>query len=186
MHKGNMSEQVGYVHSYEQEAMFSALLLFYTPGQSVLDAGCGIGALRKYILNEAKTQFKYTGCDIDRDQVLIAKAKWPDINVIESSILDMPEYETYDWVMASGLFNYDKGDNDSNTEFIIQSIEHMLLLAKDGIAFNVMTAFPIGFPTDGLIEISDISIFQYLKDRHYKVIMRSDYLYGDTTFIILK
>ena len=45
----NASEIVGWSSTQEQELLFSALLLFYSPEMSILDAGCGRADLYGYL-----------------------------------------------------------------------------------------------------------------------------------------
>ena len=78
---------------------------------SILDVGCGFGDLFGY-LKKNKTDFDYLGCDINEKIINVAKDQYPDVTFVVHDFLDLKLEKKYDWVIASGIFNFKLNDNE--------------------------------------------------------------------------
>ena len=181
----NAPQIVGWGSTQEQELLFSALLLFYSPKMSILDAGCGRADLYGYLTRLFQTDIPYTGIDYNPNHLILAKEKYPSVNVKSLDILNLSE--NHDWVVGSGLFNIK--DHNDLTEYAKQCIDKMYESANIGIAFNMLTGYPddIADEDKAVLASHNPSVWlDYLIGKYTKVICRADYMLGDVTFFILK
>jgi hypothetical protein len=181
----NAPEIVGWGSTQEQELLFSALLLFYSPEMTILDAGCGRADLFGYLTKTFGVEVPYKGIDYNPNLLAIAQEKYPTVNVDAVDILNMSE--NADWIVASGLFNI-KEQEDMAT-YTQQCIDKMYESANIGIAFNLLTGYPddIADEDKAVLAPHNPSVWlDYLLGKYTKVICRTDYMLGDVTFFILK
>jgi SAM-dependent methyltransferase len=190
-------EVVGWLTIEEQRLLFSALTFLYNSGDSVLDIGCGRGDLYGFLQEKYPgTEIKYKGIDINPNIINIAKEKYSGIHVENIHILDDKSEDTFDWVMASGVFNLKdyfelEGivDSEDILDYTKECIDDMYDKANVGVAFNLLTSIPDDINDDdkNALVVHDVSYWlKYLIDVYNSVIVRADYLNGDVTFFILK
>jgi len=117
-----------------------AKLIEEREGFSVIDFGCGYGALADFLM-ERKKDFRYLGYDISKEMVSIARKIHSSKKHLRFTT-DFSLLKKSDYVIASGIFNV-KLDNDDRAwqEYIIQTLGEMASLAKKGFAFNVLTSY---------------------------------------------
>jgi hypothetical protein len=182
----NSPEIVGWLSTQEQELLFSALLLFYSPEQTLLDVGCGRADLFGYCNNLLGTTIPYKGIDYNPNILNVASQKYPGVNVETVDILNSND-DTYDWVVGSGLFNLlDYEDMETYSKTVIQKMYNK---SNVGIAFNLLTGVPEDMADEDVAQLvihDQTEWFKYLTETYGKVVCRTDYLSGDITFIILK
>ena len=188
----NAPQIAGWLSTQEQELLFSALLLYYSPTQSVLDVGCARADLYGYLRRVfPEVEINYTGMDYNVNLLNIAKRKFPILSdkVIAQDILNSGSGEPtqYDWVFGSGLFNL----NDHPDMFLYATsvVDKMYENAKIGVAFNLLTGLPEDLAQsdiDQLIVHDPSKWLNHLIGKYGKVLLRSDYMAGDMTFVILK
>jgi SAM-dependent methyltransferase len=179
----NAPEMVGWLSQAEQEILFNALLMFFQPGQSVLDAGCGRADL--FGLIEPAVSL-YKGIDYNKNILDIAQRKFPEVNVEAIDLLDFNEPDSYDWVFASGMFNTQMEDA---IEYTQKCVDKMFESSKVGVAFNLLTGIPVDLADEDKAQIivwDSGAWLNYLVSKYTKVICRTDYMEGDTTFFIFK
>jgi SAM-dependent methyltransferase len=181
-------EIVGWLSTEEQELLFSALLLFYSPNQSILDVGCGRADLFGY-LNRlfSGNMIQYKGIDLNPNLINLAKDKFPEVAVENLDILNTDMGADYDWVVGSGLFNLN--DHPDMVEYAKQVIDKMYDKAKAGVSFNLLTGFPPDMAEEDMNQLivhSPSMWLDYLIEKYSKVICRADYMSGDVTFFIFK
>jgi len=102
-------------------------------GDSVLDLGCGYGDIIDYF-KENSISIDYTGIDIRRDAIITAKQKHPD-NIFKQSDIIF-ERETYDWVLASGVFPIKSLDWKEETK---ETLGQAYKICKKGVAANFLS-----------------------------------------------
>ena len=179
----NAPEMVGWLSQAEQELLFNALLMFFQPGQSVLDAGCGRADLFGLI---GPAVSLYKGIDYNKNILDIAQRKFPGVNVEAIDLLDFNEPDSYDWVFASGMFNTQMEDA---IEYTQKCVDKMFESSKVGVAFNLLTGIPADLADEDKAQIivwDSGAWLNYLVSKYTKVICRTDYMEGDTTFFIFK
>lgn len=129
------------VHGWESEeavreryeVLFRAVDL---NGKSLLDAGCGTGALLDEIRNR-KIRCCYLGIDILPEMVTMARKRRPDGSFL---CLDLSEENPFDRncfdvVYASGMFNLNTGDNEA---LLAQLLPVFTDIASECVVFNLL------------------------------------------------
>jgi SAM-dependent methyltransferase len=107
---------------------------------SMIDYGCGYGALAEYMTDQGYT-YSYIGYDISAEMIAQAKKRFTNQKnlVFTSDIIGVPPA---DYVIASGIFNV-KGRfaEDTWKEYVENTISHMAGLSRRGFAFNILTTY---------------------------------------------
>jgi SAM-dependent methyltransferase len=107
---------------------------------SVLDWGCGYGALADY-LEDLGVDADYVGFDVAPEMVGAAKdraADRPDRRFTH----DRDALHLSDLVFASGIFNVlAETPHDRWTDYTLQTIGELAERARHGLAFNMLTSY---------------------------------------------
>lgn len=107
---------------------------------SVLDYGCGYGALYSFLKNNS-FNFKYTGYDIAGDMIAAAKNIYSTNNNCFFTVTET-ELPVSDFVIASGIFNVRLDVMDADwEEYIITTVKKINRLAAKGFAFNMLPSY---------------------------------------------
>jgi SAM-dependent methyltransferase len=110
---------------------------------SVLDYGCGYGALLAYLLAEGYSLESYTGYDFSSSMIANAKASHEAIDICSftdnsKSLVD----KDFDYVIASGLFSMKMlCDATEWEDYCFSVISELWRLSRKGIAFNSLTIY---------------------------------------------
>lgn len=140
-------------------------------GCSILDIGCGFGDLYGFLTNEG-FEVDYLGVDINPNLVNIGREIYPEAQFRVMDVEEEPLNQKFDWVFASGLFNFKLSDNNSFSKNILYT---MWNLAKKGIAADFLSSY-VDFQEDSLHYSKPESIYSYCKSLSRKVVLRSDYM----------
>jgi SAM-dependent methyltransferase len=180
----NAPEIVGWASTEEQKTLFEAALwLASAPGLSILDVGCGRADMFPLATQKGLI---YKGIDYNPNIINIAQQKYPEVSVETLDVLGIDAGADYDWVVGSGLFNIAIKDPANYAQAVV---EKMYDKAKIGVAFNLLTSVPEDIADEDkqqLVVWEPAAWLAYLELTYKKVICRTDYLEGDTTFYILK
>ncbi len=102
-------------------------------GKELLDVGCGLGTLVRFLRKHRIEKFKYTGVDIVPDFVSEAQKRFPECQFHETNILDYNG--SADIVYCSGALTYKVQDN---TRYYQTIIRKMWESAKETVIFNML------------------------------------------------
>lgn len=106
-------------------------------GRRVLDVGCGFGDLLAF-LHERGIEPIYTGIDVCEPMVRRCVERFGESGrFFAADVLEYEPAETYDYVLASGLFGLDAEDT---RERILPTLERMVGWARVGVAVNFLSA----------------------------------------------
>jgi SAM-dependent methyltransferase len=124
-----------------QEIRFDALLkIADVAGASLIELGCGYGALYGYI-RRSGPELSYAGYDIAQEMIDAAVRTYPEA---EFGRLDagLPPERRADYCVASGIFNvrFDIPD-DIWLDYVFATTDLMAAIADRGFAFNCLTSF---------------------------------------------
>jgi len=106
-------------------------------GKSVLDIGCGLGSLYRYLLDRS-VNCSYTGTDILDSMILEAAKRYPGVKFISGDVFheDIISCKSFDVIYSSGIFNLKMSDN---TGILIDSFVKMLTWARNSVVFNLLS-----------------------------------------------
>jgi len=115
---------------------------------SILDFGCGYGALALYLIDlEADPEtdnFAYVGYDASPEMVQTARKFVSDLPpyVTANFTADLTEFPQVHYVLASGLFNVrlDISNADWLT-YLLETLDEFHRLSTRGFAFNALTSY---------------------------------------------
>jgi SAM-dependent methyltransferase len=174
---GNSSNvnALGWGSEYSQNKRFEILLEIenYLLDDSILDLGCGYGDLSKFVRN-------YTGIDIRKNAIKIAKERYSDKNFYIKNIFEIDD--KFDWVFASGIFCFDI-DWENYTK---STLEKMFSISNKGIAFNFLSYYSAGNKIEGMKYVKLEEVFDIIINFSKKFTIRHDYLPNDMTIYLYK
>lgn len=107
------------------------------PAASVLDYGCGYGALAGY-LRARGHRGPYTGFDVSEQMIAAARAYHAGPGARFTSVRD--EIERVDYTVASGLFNVRQTTPDDEWRaYMLATLEDIASRSVRGFGFNVLS-----------------------------------------------
>lgn len=140
-------------------------------GASVLDVGCGFGDIIEYF-NKKNLKVDYTGWDVSRRLIEIAKQKFPNHNFEVIDVRTAKSKEKFDYVLSSGILNFKISDN---YDYAKKVIKKCFRLCRRGVAINMMSDY-VDFKADDLFYYSPEKIYAFSKSLTRRVALRSDYM----------
>ena len=179
---------VGYTNINEQILTYGSALTFFNPNLSLLDIGCGRGDLFAFMKEQYEDVFldsNYYG--IDRNEIVINAGK-EKYNIDNIHLQDFNSFKSdikYNWVSALNYFNDPVEDS---YKVLYKTIDRMYNTCTTAIVFNVITnQADIQQEQISSYSIYDAGqILNHLTNVYKKVIVRADYLLGDTMFYVFK
>jgi len=173
-----------------QELRFSQLIKVIHPDQSftLLDYGCGYGALAGYLLRLNYPLEKYVGFDILESMVVKAR----ELYAAQTGWVFTSQFDALaevDFAIASGIFNL-KLDTPFNdwTQYVTGELHKMDRLTRKGFSFNMLTMYSDAEHMRPHLYYADpCYLFDYCK-RHFSrnVALLHDYEVYDFTIIVRK
>jgi SAM-dependent methyltransferase len=149
---------------------------------SVLDFGCGYGALLEF-LNKRYQKIRYTGFDISSKMISQAKMLYPSILFTSEA----SQLSSHDYVIASGVFNVRLDISSEDWERYVKStLEVINHLAIKGFSFNILTSYSDKEKIkDHLYYANPCFYFDYcMKNFSRKVALLHDYELYEFTIIV--
>ena len=124
-----------------QDIRFEVILShFKCSGKSILDIGCGFGDLNRVLSRESKDSYEYLGVDLVEELVDEGRSRYPQDNIrfLNADFLEHSFNETFDIVVASGIFNHKflSGENDL---FVDRVLKKAWSLCNVGFAFDFLS-----------------------------------------------
>jgi SAM-dependent methyltransferase len=120
--------------SDSQELRLTQLLRVVTQPGSLLDYGCGYGALVGHLADPGP----YVGFDVSEAMVEAARKLHPQARFTTNEA----ELEPVDYVVASGIFNVRAGAPEEGwSDYIGRTLDRINALARRGFAVNMLTSY---------------------------------------------
>jgi SAM-dependent methyltransferase len=119
---------------------FVRLLDFTTPF-SLIDFGCGYGALMPFLLEKGFPLKRYVGFDISPEMINAAHSFLP--RGVETKLtMHVGEIGTADFTIASGIFNMKfAADDNAWRQHIVQTLDTLAGASVRAFAFNMLTSY---------------------------------------------
>ena len=133
-------KSVGWNKKTDQELRFYHLLRGIDfEDKTILDFGCGLGHLYEY-MKKNKFSGNYCGVDILEDFIFHGRQMYSEDKQANFMLIDGTKKlpSTYDFVVASGVFNNKRHNNE---EFMLETICAMFKACRVGIALNAISAY---------------------------------------------
>jgi SAM-dependent methyltransferase len=156
----------------KQEVRFQVLSeIGNIDNSSIMDIGCGFGDLYGFLKNKG-LNIRYTGVDLNSSLIDIAEKIYPEAKFC---VLDCDEEEiegSYDWIFASGVFNFRLEDNHS---FIAGILNKMFRACNKGMAADFLSSY-VDYQNEGAFHSRPEEIFSLGKSMSRRVALRHDYM----------
>jgi len=171
-----------------QNTRFGQLLkIIETPSFSILDYGCGSGALADY-LAEKGFHAEYHGFDILESAIEVAR-KTHSNRSRSTFYSGKDKLPVCDYVVASGIFNFRGAQSFEDwTNYVIGVLHHFNKLSRKGFASNFLTGYSDADKMRADLYYADpLSLFDYCKHNFSKnVALLHDYRLYDFTILVRK
>jgi cyclopropane fatty-acyl-phospholipid synthase-like methyltransferase len=106
---------------------------------SVLDFGCGYGALAPFLLAK-NPELTYVGYDVSEEMIAAAQRLHPLANVRFTSRIE--DVRGVDVTVASGIFSVKMDVAERDWEaYIFETLDRMASLSSSAFSFNMLTAY---------------------------------------------
>lgn len=169
----NGHESVGWISEERQNLRFEKLLDKISDRDSILDFGCGLGAMFGY-LRDCDMGCRYTGIDIVPEFIKKAKKTYVNGNFLTASIFDMTD--SFDYVLSSGVYAFYK------KEVFFESIQKCFLLSNKEYRFNML----IDAEGEGYMKVSMEELEKFVLKISPKASFEYGYLENDITVFMPK
>lgn len=189
---GESAVGVGWNGTYAQEVRFEQLAKVIQPDRpfTVLDFGCGYGAMAEWFRRSGFSFSHYYGVDIVKESLEAARSAYQGDETVSfhESFDDVPEV---DYIVASGVFNIKMDhDYDEWTQYILGELDRFNKKARRGFASNFLTSYS---DPERMAERPDLyyadpcKLFDHCR-RHYarNVALLHDYKIWDFTILVRK
>lgn len=187
MQHGDAPQSCSWTNKYSQIFRFNKLIeIADLRHKKILDVGCGVGDLYGY-LNESNIMTEYTGVDVVDGMIEVAAKKYANARFWKQNIVEQSIIEKFDYVLMSGIFNYNL-EKDEKINFVI--MQNMLLAAYDqcinGIAFNFISSY-VNYRNDEMAYFSPSDVLDFcIQKLSPKVSLFHHYEKCDVTIFVYK
>lgn len=177
---------------YAQETRFQQLAKVILPENpfTVLDFGCGYGAMAEWFRREGYNFTHYYGYDIVKSSLDSGSENYKTDPAV-SFHADFADIPVCDYLVASGVFNIKMdADYEAWTAYVIDSLESFNAKTSRGFSVNFLTSYS---DPERMAERPDLyyadpcRIFDYCR-RHFSrnVALLHDYKIWDFTILVRK
>ncbi|MGB6038200.1 MAG: class I SAM-dependent methyltransferase [Cryomorphaceae bacterium] len=109
---------------------------------SIIDVGCGYGALLDYMVKTNIDSKGYLGVDLSKEMVKEAKNLHPKQADQFDHISRLEDMKNADYAVASGIFNVRLTETDDNwINYIKQTLTVINSKTSKGFSFNILTSY---------------------------------------------
>lgn len=173
-----------------QEMRFSQLAKICSPSQpfSLLDYGCGYGALAGYLLRQGLPMQAYVGYDVLESMVLKARETYAQAAQARFTAR-LEDLSPVDYSIASGIFNLKlEVPAQDWTQYVLSELHKMDRLSQKGFSVNFLTSYSDpGYMRPHLYYADPCFFFDYCKTQFSRnVALLHDYEVYDFTILVRK
>lgn len=152
-------------------------------GADLLDFGCGFGDMYAYCRQSGRDGVRYHGIDLNPRLIEAGRARYPDadLRALDVAVDGLPQ--TYDVIVASGVYNYRMADN---WRFVRETFDLFRAKARRGFAANFITD-RVDFREDSLFYADPCAVLDLAYRYSKRVMLRQDYMpFEFTVFVDLR
>ena len=185
------ARKVSWRARYDQELRFEQLLEVVDDsltGYSLLDLGCGLGDLRRYLAQTGREGVEYVGVDIVPEMIEAARARDPEGEYVCCDVLreDPAPGRRFDVVVCSGALTVRVPDH---ALFVRSMIRRMTELADKAVAVNLLSdryfrVMPAARHDPDLYYADAAALYRECRDLARWVVLREDMLMSDFTLYL--
>lgn len=150
-------------------------------GKSVLDVGCGFADYARF-LEDRYEGVRYTGIDLSPRMIAEARKLRPDLDLRVGNVLAEEGSETFDVVIANGIFYLLREEAPS---LMAEMVRRMFDLAKIALGFNTLSAWAPD-PEPGEFHADPLDVLRLGRSLTSRLVLRHDYHSRDFTIYIYK
>jgi len=157
--------------------------------KTILDFGCGYGALIDFLKLNSFTNYSYFGFDISEEMITSASKNYHDTNLCFTTDINKIRDKTYDYCIANGIFNVKLEFDEQNWKnYIINTLNQINELTTNSFSFNILTKYSDkAFMKDYLYYADPLFFFDYCKTNFSKyVTLVHDYPLYEFSIIVKK
>lgn len=151
----------------------------------ILDIGCGFGDLNQ-TLRQRTSKYRYTGVDLVSSLLNEGRVRFSadNIHFVEANIMDISPTETFDYAIASGVFNH-KLSKQNNYQFIEQVMVKTLSLCETGLAFDFLSD-KVDYQLEHTFHSNPEKILEIAYKYSRNVILKNHYMPFEFSLFIFK
>lgn len=154
---------------------------------SVIDLGCGYGALIDY-LRQINLEYTYLGVDIAAEMINVAQQRYNGNDNVRFITAAEPD-ENADYGVASGIFNVRLSRNDFEWyEYLKSTLDVLHRTSKHGFSFNCLSTYSDKSKRKDYLYYADpCDVFDLCKSRYTRnVALLHDYDLYEFTILVRK
>ena len=150
-------------------------------GHSILEVGCGLGGLGGY-LTERFGDVEYRGIDISERMIEEGQKAHPELDLRRQNVMQVPEGERWDFVLAQGLFYLLGDDAEAQSQRLVSK---MFSLARQAVAFTAISSWS---PSREASEyyMDPVATLSFCRTLTARLVLRHDYHPGDMAVYLYK
>lgn len=154
---------------------------------SIIDVGCGYGALIDYLQKNFK-KYKYIGIDISEEMIASARARYVHDESVRFHVSAISPVHA-DYSVASGIFNVRlKHDDDEWWSYLTNTLDQLNETSSKGFSFNCLTKYSDAEKIRNYLYYADpCKLFDWCKRRYSRqVALLHDYGLYEFTILVRK
>jgi trans-aconitate methyltransferase len=169
----------------KQPERFQALtqLLPLCQLRSLLDVGCGFGDLYPF-LREHGFPGTYTGLDFVPELIDVGRVAYPEAELIVGDFADYQPQESFDIVLASGIFNARLTAED-HWDYVARTLKRMFAACRVAACADFLSAYA-DTPRADLFYAQPEAVFQLAKSLSRRAALLHHYLPFEFAVYIFK
>lgn len=182
-------KSVGWRSKNQQKTRFDILAqIGNLKNKKILDVGCGFGDFYKFLIEKNTKPKIYHGIDLSSNIISKANEIFKNNDNVILKAVSFKETENnfkseeFDYVIASGIFNFLISDNYT---YLKETIKSMFRICKIGVAINMTTDY-VDYKDKNLFYFNPEKVFSFCKKITKRICLRHDYMPYEFTIYLYK
>lgn len=156
---------------------------WHLDGADLLDFGCGFGDMHAYCQSSGRAGVRYHGLDLNPSLIEEGRRRHPGVDLFARDALTEGLPETYDVILASGIYNFRLKDNSG---FVEKTFALFAAHCRQGFAVNFLSN-RVDYTEDSLYYADPTKVLGLCYKYSRRVLLRQDYMpFEFTVFVDLR